>query len=70
MTFVVVQTMTVLRLLQRLMVKGIFQYFSVDGNQGCHSKEKGGEIAAPEVSTVLLQRGLQKKHINTRREYG
>ncbi len=34
---------------------------SADGNQRCHFYEKGGEIAALEVSIVLLQTGSAEK---------
>ncbi len=33
---------------------------SADGDQLCHFQEKGGEIAAPEVSIVLLQIGSEE----------
>ncbi len=38
---------------------------SADGNQRCHFKEKGRQIAAPEVSMVLLQTGLAEEWFKT-----
>ncbi len=36
---------------------------SADGDQWCHLQEKGGEIAAREISVVLLRRRQQKNGV-------